>query len=113
MFDYTIVARNDATLTPTPEFSFFDPAVEKYVTLKAAPIAVVAKGSSTAGQTTTVASAQTSASPTPQAATPTPAAPAPVQKNSDLVTSFRRGAFQPTLTNPTFLGVNGVGRLDC
>jgi hypothetical protein len=106
VFEYTIVARNDATLTPTPEFSFFDPAVEKYVTLKAAPIAVVARGSSTATQTTTVQAA--SSSPTPQAATPAPATPAPAEKVVDLVTSFRRGAFLPTLTDPTFLTVNGV-----
>ena len=107
VFEYTIVARSDATLTPAPEFSFFDPAVEKYVTLKAAPIAVVAKGSATVAQTG-VGTVQAAATPTPQAATPTPAAPAPEQKTSDLVTSFRRGAFQPTLTNPAFLGVNGV-----
>ncbi|PTX92886.1 hypothetical protein DB345_14670 [Spartobacteria bacterium LR76] len=108
VFEYTIVARSDATLTPTPEFSFFDPAVEKYVTLKASPIAVVARGSSNATQTTT---AQATSSPTPQAATPPPAAPASPETASDLVTSFRRGAFQPTLTNPTFLIVNGVAAL--
>lgn len=106
VFEYTIVARNDATLTPAPEFSFFDPAVGKYVTLKAPPIAVVAKGSAAATQPTVTA--QVSATPTPQAATPTPAAAAPVAKSSDLVTSFRRGHFQPTLTNPAFLGVNGL-----
>lgn len=106
VFEYTIVARSDATLTPSPEFSFFDPAVEKYVTLKAAPIAVVAKGSAAAAQAT--ATAQVSATPTPQAAAPTPSAAVPAAKNSDLVASFRRGSFQPTLTNPAFLGVNGV-----
>ncbi|MBN8709272.1 MAG: hypothetical protein BGO12_13195 [Verrucomicrobia bacterium 61-8] len=106
VFEYTIVARSDATLTPSPEFSFFDPAVEKYVTLKAPPIAVVAKGSAAAAPTT--ATAQVSATPTPQAAAPTPAATVPTAKTSDLVTSFRRENFQPTLTNPAFLGVNGL-----
>ena len=43
-FEYMIVAREDRSKTPVAELSFFDPAIEKYVTVRSNAIAVTAKG---------------------------------------------------------------------
>ncbi len=105
IFDYMIVARVDSTLTPSPEFSFFDPAVEKYVTLKATPVPVVARGSSAATQGTTVAAA--SASPTP-APTTQPAATPPPVATDQLASEFRPASFEPMIFSSGFLITNGI-----
>ena len=61
-----LVAREDRSKTPLAQLSFFDPSLEKYVTIKSAAIEVAAKG--TADQ-----SAVAAATPAPQPQ-PTPAA---------------------------------------
>jgi hypothetical protein len=105
-FDYMIVARVDSTLTPSPEFSFFDPAVEKYVTLKAGPVAVTARGSSTAAQGTAVAAATNSPTPAP---TTQPAAATPPPSASELLaTDFHPSSFEPMIFSKGFLITNGI-----
>jgi BatD DUF11 like domain len=104
-FDYMIVARQDATLTPSPEFSFFDPAVEKYVTLKAGPIAVAAKGSAGVTPPATVAAASAQPTPAPTAA---PAATPPPASTDLLATDFHPASFEPFIFSNKFLISNGV-----
>jgi len=104
-FDYMIVARADSTLTPSPEFSFFDPAVEKYVTLKATPVPVVARGSSTAAQGTAVAATATSPTPAP---TSQPAATPPPASTDQLASDFRPASFEPMIFSKDFLITNGI-----
>ena len=102
-FDFMIVARADTTLTPSPEFSFFDPAVEKYVTLKADPIAVVAKGGTAAAPAAAVAATTTTPSPTPDEQ------PTPPPASTDLLASnFRPASFDPFVLKTGFLIVNSV-----
>ena len=43
-FEYMLVAREDRSKTPVAQVSFFDPSLEKYVTIKSSPIEVAAKG---------------------------------------------------------------------
>ncbi|MFV0338452.1 MAG: hypothetical protein ACK5LK_09460, partial [Chthoniobacterales bacterium] len=43
-FDMTLVSRTDQTTTPKAGFSYFDPTIEKYKTLEAAPLPVVVTG---------------------------------------------------------------------
>lgn len=102
-FDYMIVARTDSTLTPSPEFSFFDPAVEKYVTLKAEPIAVVARGGSAAtAPAASVAAASASPTPVPDAPTPPPA-------STDLLArDLHPASFEPLVFHTGFLIANGI-----
>ena len=104
IFEYMIVARTDATKTPSPEFAFFDPAVEKYVTLKSGPIAVSALGGQLAATSTTA-----SATPAPSAPSATPAA-TPVPGES-LAADLTPASFEPFAFNHDFLVANGIAAL--
>ena len=100
-FEYMLVAREDQSKTPVAQLSFFDPSLEKYVTIKSAAIEVAAKG--TADPTAVAA-----ATPAPQPQ-PTPAAvSAPVQKESALVSKFSPASFTPFAHDRGFLVVNGA-----
>jgi BatD DUF11 like domain len=100
-FEYMLLAREDRTKTPVAELSFFDPAIEKYVTIRSNAIAVTAKGGK-ADQ-----SAVAAATPTPQPeATPTPSAP--VQAEDQLASDYSPASFTSFAYNRTFLVVNGA-----
>lgn len=102
-FEFTIMAREDQTKTPVAEFSYFDPAIKKYVTLKSAAIPVDAKGGGVPAETVATAATPT---PTPTA---TPAKPVSTPGPDDsLVAQYMGGTFQPLLFNRTFLIANGV-----
>jgi BatD DUF11 like domain len=100
-FEYMLMAREDRSKTPVAELSYFDPSLEKYVTIRSNAIAVTAKGGA-ADQ-----SAVAAASPTPQpAATPAPAVQAP---DEDLLaTNFTPASFTPFAKTRNFLVVNGA-----
>lgn len=102
-YEYMLLAREDQSRTPLAEFSFFDPAIEKFVTLKSPAIAVEARGGSAAPAGTV--GAVSSPTPQPQAA-PTAA---PVTGAEDLlVSSFSPATFQPFVNSQGFLVANGV-----
>jgi oxygen tolerance protein BatD len=100
-FEYMIVAREDRSKTPIAELSFFDPAIEKYVTVRSNAIAVTAKGGKID------ASPVAAASPTPQPQT-TPSPAEPVQTEDQLVSNYSPAAFSSFAYNRTFLIVNGA-----
>ncbi len=100
-FDFMIVARKDATLTPVGEFSFFDPAIEKYVTLKSSPVAVRAQGGGAPPPTPAAVAA--APSPTPSATAPKTPGPA-----DELVAAVQRATFTPFFRRPVFLWVNAL-----
>jgi hypothetical protein len=100
-FEYMLVAREDRSKTPVAELSFFDPSLEKYVTIRSNPIAVTAKGGA-ADQTAVAA-----ATPSPQReATPAPAVP--TQVDDQLAVNFSPGSFTSFAYNRSFLIVNGA-----
>jgi BatD DUF11 like domain len=100
-FEYMLVAREDQSKTPLAQLSFFDPALEKYVTIKSAAIEVAAKG-------TADRSAVAAATPAPQPQ-PTPAAVStPVQKESALAAKFSPASFRSFAHDRGFLVVNGA-----
>jgi len=101
-FDFMIVARADTTQTPSPEFSFFDPAVERYVTLKAEPIAVVAKGGTAAAPAATAVATAPTPTPAPDAPTPPPAS------TDQLASNFQPASFDPLVLKTGFLIINAV-----
>ncbi len=101
-FNFMIVARKDLTATPGVKFSYFDPALSRYVTLSSKPVNVEAKGIAVAAPVVAAASA------TPQASA-TPAAAAPVaQPGSALVTNFRPATFTSFIYSRPFLVANGA-----
>ena len=102
-FEYMLVAREDRSKTPVAELSFFDPSLEKYVTIRSTPIEVAAKGG--AADQTAVAVA----TPVPQAspdATPAPAAP--VQDEDQLASNFSPASFTSFAHNREFFVANGA-----
>ncbi len=106
-FDYMILARTDQAKTPVVEFSFFDPDIEKYVTIKNGPFVVNARGSSgaAAAPATVVAAATATPTPSPQATPAVPAAPQPVDA---LVKNFVPAQFTPIFLQREFLIANGA-----
>ena len=100
-FEYMIVAREDRSKTPAAELTFFDPAVEKYVTIRSNPIAVTAKG----GKADSSAVAAASATPQPQA---TPTTTAPVQTEDQLASDYSPSSFTSFAYHRSFLIVNGA-----
>ncbi|HEY5742248.1 MAG TPA: BatD family protein [Terrimicrobiaceae bacterium] len=100
-FEYMLVARQDQSKTPMAEFSFFDPSLEKYVTVRSNAIAVTVKGG--ADQNAQVAAA--SPSPPPQT---TPVAATPVQDQVQLASKFSPASFTSFAHDPRFLLVNGA-----
>lgn len=103
-YEYMILAREDRTATPVAEFSYFDPSLEKYVTLKTAPIAVDAKGGAAPPATPPAIAVAASATPS---ATPS-AEPTAEPEQSVLVRNFSPATFRPFVEDPIFLMVNGA-----
>jgi hypothetical protein len=98
-FEYMLVAREDRTKTPVPQLSFFDPSLEKYVTIKGSAIEVAAKG-------TGAPAAVAVATPAPQI---TPASVStPIQKESLLATRFSPASFTSLARDRRFLVANGA-----
>ena len=102
-YEYMLLAREDRSRTPVAEFSFFDPATEKFVTLKSSALPVEAKGGSPA-QTAVVAAAPTPAAPSQAAPTAEPVA----GTEDLLVSTFRPSTFQPFVFSREFLVANGI-----
>lgn len=101
-YEYMLLAREDQTATPVAEFSFFDPSVEKYVTLKSAPVSVVAKGGVAPAPTPSAeASASPSSSPSPENVETPP-------EESGLVKNFVPSSFVPLLMRTWVWAVNGA-----
>jgi hypothetical protein len=100
-YEFMLLAREDREATPVAEFAFFDPALEKYVTLKSAPIAVVAQGG-----TPVTPAVVASATPGPSS----PAAPvAEVSPEEVLQTGdFVPATFIPLLTRGWVIVGNGM-----
>ena len=99
-FEYMLVARQDQSKAPVAQLSFFDPVLEKYVTLKSTAIAVVAKG---AIDPAAVAAATPASQPqTTPAPASTPAA------NERLLSKLSPGSFTPLAHDRRFLMVNGA-----
>jgi len=101
-FEYMLVAREDRSKTPIAEFSFFDPSLEKYVTIKSTSIAVTAKGG--AAEQAAVAAA----TPGPQAQITPGASSAPVHDESPLASNFSPASFTSFAQDRRFLVVNGA-----
>ena len=100
-FEYMLVAREDRSKTPLAQLSFFDPSLEKYVTIKSAAIEVAAKG--TADQ-----AAVAVATPAPQPQLTPAAVSAPLQKESALASNFSPASFESFAHDRRFLIVNGA-----
>jgi hypothetical protein len=101
-FEYMIMAREDRAKTPIAELSFFDPAIEKYVTVRSNAIAVTAKGGKVDP------SPVAAASPTPESSTtPSPAAP-PVQAEDQLASDYTPASFSSFAYDRSFLMTNGA-----
>jgi hypothetical protein len=98
-FEFMIVAREDRSKTPVAQLSFFDPSLEKYVTLKSTAIEVTAKGTVAP---TAVAAAAPAAQPTPAAT------PGAIQQESLLASDFSSGSFAPFVHDRRFLIANGA-----
>jgi BatD DUF11 like domain len=96
-FEFMIVAREDRSKTPVAQLSFFDPSLEKYVTLKSTAIEVTAKGTV---DPTAVAAAAPAAQPTPAAT------PGAIQQESLLASDFSSGSFAPFIHDRRFLIAN-------
>jgi len=104
-YEYMLLAREDQSRTPVAGFSFFDPAIEKFVTLKSSAIPVEAKGGSPAPAQSAVVAAAPTPAPQPQAApTVEPAAGG----DDSLVSTFLPSTFQPFVFSRKFLVANGV-----
>ncbi len=100
-FEYMIVAREDRSKTPIAELSFFDPAIEKYVTVRSNAVAVTAKG----GKVDPSPVAAATSTPQPQIA-PSPAAP--VEVEDQLAADYTPASFSSFAYNRSFLIVNGA-----
>ncbi|HEY5705485.1 MAG TPA: BatD family protein [Terrimicrobiaceae bacterium] len=100
-FEYMIVAREDQSKTPVAQLSFFDPSLEKYVTLKSPAIQVAAKG---AADPPVVAAA----TPAPQPQATPSAVTTPVQNESLLASNFSPASFASFAHDRRFLITNGV-----
>jgi BatD DUF11 like domain len=100
-FEYMIVAREDRSKTPIAELSFFDPAIEKYVTVRSNAVAVIAKG----GKIDPSPVAAATSTPQPQT-TPSPAAPVAVE--DQLASDYTPASFTSFAYNRSFLIVNGA-----
>jgi hypothetical protein len=98
-FEFMIVAREDQSKTPVAQLSFFDPSLEKYVTIKSAGIEVAAKG--TADQAV-VAAASPAAQPAPATT------PAAIQQESLPASDFSPTSFTSFVHDRRFLVANGA-----
>jgi hypothetical protein len=100
-FDYMLVARQDQSKTPIAQLAFFDPSLEKYVTIKSTPIEVAAKGMA---ETTAVAAA----TPVPQPQPTPPPASTPAQEERLSASNFSPQSFSSFAYDRGFLIVNGA-----
>ena len=100
-FEYMIVAREDRSKTPIAELSFFDPAIEKYVTVRSNAIAVTAKGGKVDP------SPVAAATPTPEPQT-TPSPAAPVQAEDQFASDYTPASFSSFAYDRSFLMGNGA-----
>ena len=98
-FEFMIVAREDRSKTPVAQLSFFDPSLEKYVTIKSTAIEVTAKGTA---DPTAVAAATPASQPAPSAS------PAAIQQESLLASDFSPASFTPFAHDRSFLVANGA-----
>lgn len=101
-FEFTLIAREKKTSTPSVSFSFFDPEQGKYVTLTAPPAAIEAAGSSAPA-----------ASPSQQAAAPaspdqSPAATPASPTAETLAKVFVPSSFEPLGLSPRLLLAGGI-----
>ena len=99
-FEFTLIARERKTSTPSVSFSFFDPEQEKYVTLTAPPATIEAAGSSAP----TTAPSQQAAAPTSPDQSPA-ATPAPPAAET-LAKVFVPSSFEPL--SPRLLVAGGI-----
>ncbi|HET9523248.1 MAG TPA: BatD family protein, partial [Terrimicrobiaceae bacterium] len=98
-FEFMIVAREDQAKTPVAQLSFFDPSLEKYVTIKSTAIEVTAKGTA---DPAAVAAATPAAQPAPAAS------PVAIQQESLLASDFSPASFTPFAHGRSFLVANGA-----
>ena len=100
-FEYMLMAREDRSKTPVAELSFFDPSIEKYVTIRSNAIGVTAKG----GKADQSPVAAVTPSPQPET-TPTPASP--IQAEDQLASNHSPASFTSFAYNRNFLIMNGA-----
>lgn len=96
IFDFTMIARQDQKASPSAEFSYFDPAKAKYLTVSTKPIALTARAGKPADQVVS--------SPPAPAAEPTP----PPAEQTGLSSDFQSGSFVPLVLSRKFLVANAV-----
>ena len=97
----TVISPNEKkTSIPPFVFSFFDPAKEKYISLRSDPVAIRVEG----GAATTAAAPAQPGSPTPVTAAPQPP-PKPRDILYQLAERGRRQSFTPLFARPIFWGV--------
>jgi len=99
-FETPIVAQEPRTHTPVAEFSYFDPAKEKYFTLRSEPIAVEAAAAPAVAAATADASA-----------TPEPTAPAAPDATGLWIAHATPRSWESVVRQPAFWIVNGVAAL--
>jgi hypothetical protein len=100
-FEFMLVAREDRSQTPVAQLSFFDPSLEKYVTIKSSAIEVAAKG-------TADPAAVAAATPAPQPQPTSASVSTPIQKESLLASNFSPASFTSFAHDHRFLVVNGA-----
>ena len=95
-FEYSMVAREDRSATPSAAFSYFDPLKKKYVTLTTEPVAVTAAGGGAAADAASSTAAATDEDLPPATGAPNDiAAPA-------AVLSVRAPDFRPWIVSDWF-----------
>jgi hypothetical protein len=100
-FEYMLVAREDRSKTPAAQLSFFDPSLEKYVTVKSSPLEVAAKGSADQSAVAVATPAgEPQASATPESK--------PISSESPLVSDVSPGSFSSFAYERSFLLMNGA-----
>lgn len=109
-FDFSLIARQDQTVTPGAKFSFFDPRDKKYVTLTADPVAVKAKGTTSDATTSTAATTAAASTPTAPNKANTPA----TTPSADDIAPAAKGlasyapSFEAHLKSRWFLALNVI-----
>ncbi len=93
-YEFTLVARQDQNATPPVQFSYFDPAKEKYVTIEGPAVPIQAAG---AGTPQPDATADQDQQPAPEQ-TPAP-------QGNDLSRDYAASDFQPLGWSPVFVAI--------
>lgn len=102
VFEYNMIAETRQTQTPIAEFSYFDPAKERYFTISTEPSPVIAAGSGTPAPTATAAATPDAAIADAGVAEATPEPGQPLIAES-MILRWR----EPLAKHPIFWGVNG------